>query len=118
MAKGGRGYVPPVPVLLRLLAIAALLLMPIGMGMTPAAAATHATVSTATAEGHCDGAPQGKAAKGQVGLHCSGACIALPAEPARADAQPVLPGPSLAAGSVQTFHGTAPPPATPPPRVG
>lgn len=118
--QGCGGYRAPVAaILLRLLAIAALVLMPISMGMGPASAAPrHSTAMSGMAEGHCGEQQGGKPDKAQVGMHCSAACTALLG--GLACPSLALPVPSVPAAmrSVDDFAGTSEPPATPPPRLG
>ncbi len=119
MRKGAGAYLAGVTVVLRLLALVALTLMPFGMGLGTAVAAEPAHSAMSTVEkGHCESpADQGKA-KPIMGLHCGGACTALPADLPNVAAAVASVQPLLLAGSVQVFSGTIPPPATPPPKRG
>jgi hypothetical protein len=119
--QGADTYVGPmVAMIFRLLALFALTLMPIGMGLAPAEAAApdaHAGMATA-GEGHCDGTDETTGGKAFVGMHCASACSALPAEPARVEDATHLPAAPRVATLIHSCAGTAPPPATPPPRLG
>ena len=103
---------------LRLLAMAAIILMPVGMGVTPAAAAmpsSHARMS-GQEEGHCGQKPDEDAGKA-VAMQCAGSCSALPAELSNLGAEEPAPVPSLSAGVVKVLNGVTLPLSTPPPRV-
>ncbi len=102
----------------RLIAISAILLMPIGMGMAPAAAAmpsSHASMS-GQEEGHCGQKPDNDAGKAMA-MQCAGSCSALPAELSNLGAEEPAPVPSLSAGVVKVLNGVTLPLSTPPPRV-
>lgn len=119
--KGGTPYWNGMSALLRLLALAALLLMPFGMGLgvgQAAAAQPAHPMNGSMAEGHCDRSADQEKGKAATGTHCGAACSALPAQPAGALASQALSRAALTANSVELFSGTIPPPATPPPRQG
>lgn len=117
--KGSRTYCSSMSAVLRLLSLLALMLMPFGMGMGPAAATQPShSMAGSMAEGHCDGSSGEQKSKVAIGLHCSAACTALPAEPTDVGSATILPAASPSAEAVQVFSGTIPPPATPPPRLG
>jgi hypothetical protein len=117
--QGGRAYVEAVfAALFRLLAIAAMILMPIGMGMTPAAAAapsSHKTMKS-SAEGHCGQKPDSDDGKAMP-MQCAGACNALPSEPAITLIPELTPMACHTAGRVKILHGVLPALSTPPPRT-
>ena len=103
----------------RLIAISAILLMPIGMGMAPAAAAmpsSHASMS-GQEEGHCGQKPDNDAGKAMA-MQCAGSCSALPAEPASLSAKGPAPVACLGVTAVKVLHGVMLPLSTPPPRLG
>ena len=112
-----RVYLPAkMALLVRLLALAALLLMPFGMSAPAAAAEHHAPAS----QGHCDGTgePSGKKTDGALPqAHCAAACTALPLQPD----VPVKPGFARAEPPVGTALygrvGDQPETATPPPKL-
>ena len=102
----------------RLLAIAAIILMPIGMGMVPAAAAARASHATMGGpEGHCGQKPDSKSGK-SMAMQCAGSCSALPAEPAAPRVQELAPVARRTADHVKVLHGVTVPLSTPPPRIG
>ena len=103
--------------LFRLLAIAAMLLMPFGMGLAPAAASSGHKMSMAPS-GHCDQAPASKSNKAKLPMSCAAACTALPATPASIPLPDQLPPIANWSVNPPALSGTAPPPATPPPRLG
>ena len=94
-----------------LLALVAVLLMPLGM-VGPVAMAASAT---ATASGHCDEHQQPADAPAAAQAHCTG-CVALPAldaSPPSAHLRPEAPAqPALA----DTFSGVEPGTDPPPPK--
>jgi hypothetical protein len=105
--------------LLRLLAIAAMILMPIGMGMVPAVAAapvSHRAMES-SAQGHCGQKSDGETGKA-IAMQCAGSCSALPSEPAVTPVEELAPVACLTADSVKVLHGVLLPLSTPPPRVG
>jgi hypothetical protein len=100
--------------LLRLLALAALLVMPFGMA---APASAHGSAAMA-AEGHC--APDSKPDRADKSIamsHCAGSCTALPSE------VPVAPRVALGSALQPVLHKPdrptteAPEIATPPPKL-
>jgi hypothetical protein len=117
--QGGRAYVQAVfAVLFRLLAMAAMILMPIGMGMTPAAAAapsSHKTMES-SAEGHCGQKPDSDDGKAMP-MQCAGACSALPSEPPITSMRELTPVECHTAGPVKILRGVLPALSTPPPRT-
>jgi hypothetical protein len=116
-AAGVSGYGGIVPTLVaRLLVLAAMLLMPLGMASAPAAARHHAAMAMDMQ--HCpDPAPVHKD-KGGIAV-CTMACAsALPALNV-AQREPVAPREELVAvHAVQALDGLHPETATPPPKLG
>ena len=105
--------------LFRLLAIAAMILMPVGMGMAPAAAApvpTHHSMN-GQEDGHCGQKPDSRSGEAMT-MQCAGACSALPAEPSTISTQELAPVACLTAAPVEVLHGVMLPLSTPPPRFG
>jgi hypothetical protein len=102
----------------RLLALAALVLMPLGMGVSPvqAKAATGHVMASAQGTDHC-GDPDGKASGQMMGTHCGGTCNALPGMEPQHDAAP-LPTPAVPPEiGVEPLLGLSTVPSTPPPRM-
>lgn len=115
-----RAYVEAViAAIFRLLAIAAMILMPLGMGVTPAAAAalTAHTTMGGSEEGHCGQKSESETGKAMA-MQCAGSCGALPAELAAAPVKELAPIACLAPDRVKVLHGVMLPLSTPPPRVG
>lgn len=98
--------------LIRLLAVASLVLMPFGMLATPvAAAAPHAMTASMSCEGHdksSQPAPESKA-------HCT-SCVAIAAPHAADPEADIPPVAILADPSVHLLLGLEPDVATPPPK--
>jgi hypothetical protein len=108
-----------VAALFRLLAIAAIILMPLSMGIAPAAAAvpsSHASMK-GQEDGHCGQKPDNDSGKAMA-MQCTGSCSALPCEPASFSAQEPAPVACLSASAVKELHGVMLPLSTPPPRLG
>ena len=104
--------------LLQLLAIFALLLMPLAMAGQSHAAATAPHHQMASAqEGHC-AAPAGEEDTSRSGpsAECLMACAALPAAEAPVAIERIVPKPTLAARAPRTISGLSPEAETPPPR--
>jgi hypothetical protein len=104
--------------LLRLLSIAAMILMPIGMGMAPAAAATPASHKTmeSSGDGHCGQKPDSDNGKAMA-MQCAGSCSALPSEPAATSDHELARMACHTAGRVKVLHGVLLALSTPPPRI-
>ncbi|HEX8586259.1 MAG TPA: hypothetical protein VF680_17850 [Allosphingosinicella sp.] len=107
--------------LLRLLAMFALLLMPLAMaGQGHAvAAAPHGEMASAEA-GHCadmDGKADKKDQGGSSAADCLMACAALPAAEAPLAAEQIVLRPTLVAVLVPVITGLSPEAETPPPRI-
>jgi hypothetical protein len=102
--------------IIRLLALVALMLMPLGMSapaMTQSAPAPHAMAPA----GHCDEQPEpDKSPKPQPG--CTAMCTAIPAAEAPALADIVKPVAPRSVSISVPFIGVEPEIATPPPRHG
>jgi hypothetical protein len=107
--------------LVRLLAMFALLLMPlamIGQGHAIAAAPHHDMTSAAS--GHCadmDSKPDKKHHDSSSAAECLMACAALPAAEAPAPVEQIALRPTLVAALVPVTVGLAPEAETPPPRL-
>lgn len=106
--------------LFRLFALLALVLMPIGMGLStaPATAATpgmHATMDM-PADGHC-GDQKGKSPTEPLGTHCGGSCSALPGIGTPAIGEVLPPSSVVAPSMAPTLVGISHLPSTPPPRT-
>jgi hypothetical protein len=114
-----RAYVEMViAALFRLMAIAAIILMPIGMGMAPAAAAgpsSHQTTGS-SAEGHCGQKPDSDN-DNTMPMQCAGSCSALPSQPAATSVHELAPMACHLVGRVKVLHGVLLRLSTPPPRT-
>lgn len=112
---------PMVAAIFRLLALVALVIMPLGMTATPALAHSEnhsMPMDHSMPAGHCDDQQAPEKAPAPAKMDCTAACTALPA----------TSGPALAPGfkpkaprtvSIETpFEGTEPEILTPPPRRG
>ncbi len=101
---------------LRLLALIALVLMPIGMASVPAAASAMPADHTMAA-GHCEGQPGSEEAPAAT-MDCTAMCAAIPAR------EPVAKAPLFQRTALRTivfafaFEGIVPETATPPPKLG
>lgn len=102
---------------LRLLAILAVMAMPLGMATAPAATPHHQQMAAAMPMEHCPGPESGTRSTGAL-AHCTMACAAaLPAtDLAPAVSHPVLRC-SPATPSIKFLSGIEPEIATPPPRL-
>lgn len=120
IARQARGaYLESVIVaLFRLLAIAAMILMPMGMGMAPAAAATPASHKTmeSSGEGHCGQKPDSDNGKAMT-MQCAASCSALPSEPAATSVHELARMACHTASRVKVLHGVLLALSTPPPRM-
>ena len=105
--------------LIRLLAIAAMILMPISMGTASAVAAPVPTQTSVEGgnEGHC-GQQNGSEPDGSPAMQCAGTCSAFPAEPAALPLQKLAPATSHSGDPVKVLHGVKLTLSTPPPRLG
>ena len=113
---GSRSYVGAMTAaMFRLLALIALVLMPIGMAGAPAAASTM-PADHARAAGHCDQQSRSDEAPA-VSMDCTAMCTAIPArEPATQAPLFQRPAPRAIAFAF-AFEGIVPETATPPPKV-
>lgn len=112
-------YLSTVAFLFRLLALAAMILMPIGMGTAPAAAAAPASHAAMTVgqEGHC-GQKQDDDPGAATAMPCGGLCSALFADPPSSAVQERAPVERAGAARARALHGILLTLSTPPPRLG
>lgn len=101
-------------VVLRLLALVALLFMPMSMGNS-AAAATHSTAA-ATADGHCQDHQKPAEKSPKMDMHCA-SCSALPAAEAIVDTSALKPATPRQMTVTDDIAGNEPEIATPPPKL-
>lgn len=115
---GWKPYVAPMTAaLLRLLALLALVLTPLGMTGAPAAASPMPASHAMASGNHCD--EQGDRSHEPVSrMDCAAMCTALPASEPPAAAPLLKPTASRIAGIALPFDGIEPEIATPPPRLG
>ena len=118
-ATGSRSYgATMAAAVFRLLALVALVLMPLGMTGKPASAQSMPTDHAAMTMGHCDDQPAKDNAPTPSKMDCKAMCTALPA------ANAPMPSPAMKPVVVRTtavaspFAGIEPEIATPPPRRG
>jgi hypothetical protein len=97
---------------LRLLALFALVLMPLSMASAPASA----QLSAAAPAGHCDDHQQPAKAPAGPQAHCT-ACAALPAIDAPAPVAELTPETPMLIALAAFLAGIEPDTATPPPKV-
>ena len=112
-------YLSAVAFLFRLLALAAMILMPIGMGTAPAAAAapsSHASMS-AELDGHCGQKPDGDPTA-PTAMSCGGTCSALLADSTNVATAGPAPVVRASAARVGALRDVLLPLSTPPPRLG
>ena len=116
--KGSRHYVAAMAsAVFRLLALIALVLMPIGMGAAPALAAPdHHAMMTTAGSGHCDEQQDQDQAPAQKQMDCMAACTALPAPAAPALTPALKPTAPRMIDVAAPFTGIEPEIATPPPK--
>ena len=106
------GYFPlMLSAVLRLLALFALLLMPLSMGSAPASAQPAASAPA----GHCDDHQQPAEAPADPQMHCT-ACSALPATEAPAPVVELPPETPMLIALAGFLAGIEPDTATPPPK--
>lgn len=103
---------PSMALLFRLLALAALFLMPFGMS-TPAAAAHHKSGS----QSHCDGSSQPDQGSTMPQVHCAAACTALPDQPLTPTVARFSRALPPAIPAMYGMIGEQPETATPPPKL-
>jgi hypothetical protein len=97
---------------LRLIALIALVLMPLSMASAPASAHPNATASA----GHCDDHQQPAKAPSGPQMHCT-ACAALPAMDAPVPIAELAPEMPLIIAFSTFLPGIEPDTATPPPKL-
>ena len=116
--KGSPHYVAAMAsAVFRLLALIALVLMPIGMGAAPALAAPdHHTMMTTAGAGHCDEQQDPDQAPAQHQMDCTAACAAIAAPAAPVVAPTFKPTAPRTIGVAAPFTGIEPEIATPPPK--
>lgn len=102
---------------LRLLALVALVMMPVGMGAAPAAAAKadHAMMA---GEDHCAPQQQEDGKAPPQAMDCTAACSALPPVAMPVPGRSLRPATPRALLAARTFEQKIPEIATPPPRHG
>jgi len=98
--------------LLRLLALFALVIMPLSM----ASASASAQPAVATPAGHCDDQQQPAKAPSAPQVHCTG-CAALPAMDAPAPLAELAPETPMLIALASFLAGIEPDTATPPPKL-
>ena len=112
-AEGWRGYFPDMAsAFLRLIALFALMLMPLSMASAPASAQPAAAVPA----GHCDEHQQPAKAPAGPQVHCT-ACAALPAIDAPAPVAELNPSMPMIIALASFLTGIEPDTATPPPKL-
>jgi hypothetical protein len=118
-AKGSRPYWPAMAaVIFRLLAVVALVLMPLGMAGAPAIAQAMPADHAAMPMGHCEEQPSKDKAPAPSKMDCTAMCTALPATDTPLPA-PVMRLVALRSATLAApFDGIEPEIATPPPRRG
>ena len=102
--------------LFRLLALIALVLMPLGMGTAPALAAPGQHSMMMAGSGHCDEQQDRNSAPAQEQMDCTAACTALPASSAPVLAPALKPTAPRMTGVDTIFTGIEPEIAPPPPK--
>jgi hypothetical protein len=114
VAQGRGDYLRPMSAAIRLLALIALVLMP--LGMAPGHAMAHHAPHAAQ-PGHCDDRSNPDRPPAPRAVDCVAACTALPANEASCPTPrlpPEAPGPIALA---ERFVGIVPEIATPPPKI-
>ena len=107
-------------VVLRLLALVALVIMPLGMTTTPALAqpAPHAMAADHDMPaGHCGEEQGGDEAPAPAKMDCTAACTALPASSTPMPEPAIKPKAPRTVSITAPFSGIEPEIATPPPRI-
>lgn len=104
---------------IRLLALIALVSMPLGMSETTAHAAQIDHGMTMSGSGHCQEKSDQEKAPASKKMDCAAACTALPATgPAAAPTAGLKPADPSTIASVTIFSGIVLEIATPPPKLG
>jgi hypothetical protein len=118
-ATGSRPYEPAMAAaIFRLLALVALVLMPLGMAGAPANAQSTTTDHVAVAMGHCDDQPAKDKAPAPSKMDCMAMCTALPAANGPLLSSAMKPAAVRSTFVASPFAGVEPEIATPPPRRG
>ncbi|HEY0628002.1 MAG TPA: hypothetical protein VGD23_01610 [Sphingomicrobium sp.] len=104
--------------ILRLLALIALTLMPIGMAGVPAMASPAPAEHAMAGMAHCDEIPAEEPAAPQSKIDCMAMCTALPANFGSAPASRMKPVTPRSIAVSAPFSGIEPEIATPPPKQG
>lgn len=104
--------------ILRLLALIALTLMPIGMAGAPAVAGPAPAEHAMAGMAHCDEMPAKEPAPPQSKMDCMAMCTALPASFGAAPAPRMKPVAPRAIAVSAPFSGIEPELTTPPPKRG
>lgn len=116
-AKGSRAYgAAMAATIFRLLALVALVLMPLGMAGAPAVAQPMPADHSAMAMGHCDERPTRDEAPASSKMDCTAMCTALPASYNPMAAPGLKPAGPRTVTIAVPFAGIEPELATPPPR--
>ena len=102
--------------LMKLLALVALVLMPLGMGGAPAVAQPAPDGRAVMAMGHCDEQQEREKAPASKKMDCAAACTAIPADAAAEPAAILKPKAPRTIALVAPFTGVVLEIATPPPR--
>lgn len=103
---------------IRLLALFALVLMPLGMAGAPALAAPNHHMMKMSESGHCDEQQDQDQAPASKKMDCAAACTALPATGTAGPAAGLKPKAPRTIAFVAPFSGIVLEIATPPPRLG
>ena len=112
-AQGDDAYVAPMASLvLRLIALLALVLMPVGMGAAPAAGIAPQAMSSE----HCGGHDEDRSAPANRDMHCA-ACAALPAVAVPEGGSNLRPQPPRLVRSAHGRPDSILEIATPPPKL-
>ena len=113
----GRYVAAVASVMLRMLALIALVIMPFGMTAAPAQAQPVHHAMAMAGNGHCDEQQDQHRAPTRNQTDCAAACTALPAPAEPILARPLKPKAPRAVALVAPFHGIVLEIATPPPRL-
>lgn len=105
---GGRDFLAAMARLWTLIALVALVLMPIGMAAAPA-------MAQPAAAGHCDDHQQPADAPNSAQVHCTG-CASLPVLPAPGTVDSLAPQAPALPALVEAFSGVDPRTDPPPPK--
>ena len=100
----------------RVLALIALVVMPLGMTGGPALA--HIADQAMSSAAHCDGQPKPSDAPANMQMDCTASCTAVPAPVAAVPVRSMSPQGSLTIAVVTPFSSVEPELTTPPPKFG